>query len=59
LFDPYYNIVEVKIYGQARFYNPPPSEEEASDEQSLGTDANAEETDPAAPNAVGNAPSNP
>ena len=28
LFDPYYNIVEVKIYGQARFYNPPPEETE-------------------------------
>ena len=23
LFDPYFNIVEVKVYGQARFYNPP------------------------------------
>ena len=29
LFDPYYNIVEVKVYGQARFYNPPPAEPEA------------------------------
>ena len=28
LFDPYFNIVEVKIYGQARFYNPPPEEPE-------------------------------
>ncbi len=26
LFDPYFNIVEVKVYGQARFYNPPPVE---------------------------------
>jgi hypothetical protein len=25
-FDPYYNIVEVKVYGQARFYNAPPAE---------------------------------
>jgi hypothetical protein len=24
--DPYYNIVEVRIYGQARFYNVPPAE---------------------------------
>ena len=24
--DPYYYIVEVKIYGQARFFNPPPAE---------------------------------
>jgi hypothetical protein len=24
LFDPYYDIVEVKVYGQARFYNAPP-----------------------------------
>jgi hypothetical protein len=61
LFDPYYNIVEVKIYGQARFYNAPPSEEEASEEQSLGTDANAEEASPATPanpNAAGIAPAN-
>jgi len=28
LFDPYFNIVEVKIYGQARFYNAPPEEPE-------------------------------
>jgi hypothetical protein len=26
LHDPYFNIVEVTIYGQARFYNPPPAE---------------------------------
>ncbi len=25
--DPYYNIVEVKVYGQARFFNPPPAPE--------------------------------
>jgi hypothetical protein len=24
--DPYYDVVEVKIYGHARFYNPPPAE---------------------------------
>ena len=34
LFDPYYDIVEVKVYGQARFYNPPPADAET--EPSLG-----------------------
>lgn len=29
--DPYYNIVEVHIYGRARFYDPPPAEEPASE----------------------------
>ena len=38
--DPYYNIVEVVIYGQARFYNPPPKEEAPAIE--LGADATAE-----------------
>jgi hypothetical protein len=28
LFDPYFDIVEVKLYGQARFYNPPPADAE-------------------------------
>lgn len=28
LFDPYYDIVEVKVYGQARLYNPPPADAE-------------------------------
>ena len=28
LFDPYFDIVEVKVYGQARFYNPPPADAE-------------------------------
>jgi len=37
LFDPYFNIVEVKVYGQARFYNSPPEEPEA--EPSLGETA--------------------
>ncbi len=26
LFDPYFNIVEVTVYGQARFFKPPPTE---------------------------------
>jgi len=29
LFDPYYNIVQLTVYGQARFYNSPPPEAEA------------------------------
>ena len=31
--DPYYNIVEVTIYGQVRFFNPPPAEEPAEPSQ--------------------------
>ena len=37
LFDPYFDIVEVKVYGQARFYNPPPADAEV--EPSLGETA--------------------
>jgi hypothetical protein len=37
LFDLYYDIVEVKVYGQARFYNPPPADAET--EPSLGETA--------------------
>jgi len=37
LFDPYFDIVEVKVYGQARFYNPPPADAET--EPSLGDTA--------------------
>lgn len=37
LFDPYFDIVEVKVYGQARFYNPPPADAEI--EPSLGETA--------------------
>jgi hypothetical protein len=37
LFDPYFDIVEVKVYGQARFYNPPPADAET--EPSLGESA--------------------
>ncbi len=50
LFDPYYNIVEVRIYGQARFYNPPPPVEET---ESLGNTAEegAEAAAVAAPKA--------
>jgi hypothetical protein len=31
--DPYFNIVEVTIYGQARFFNPPPAETPAEPSQ--------------------------
>jgi hypothetical protein len=31
LVDPYYDIVEVKVYGQARFFNPPPADEPAAE----------------------------
>jgi hypothetical protein len=47
LFDPYFNIVQVTVYGQARFYNPPPAEAvEAT--QSPG-EAAASPSAPAAP----------
>ena len=36
LFDPYFNIVQVTVYGQARFYNPPPADAEAQAQPSLG-----------------------
>ena len=43
LFDPYFDIVQVKVYGQARFYNPPPAEAAADAEHSAsgGTPAPA------------------
>ncbi len=34
--DPYFNIVEVTIYGQARFYNPPPPKTPAEPSQAEG-----------------------
>ena len=39
LFDPYYDIVQVKVYGQARFFAPPP--EEPAAEPSSGETAAA------------------
>ncbi len=40
--DPYYNVVELTVYGQARFYNPPPPPPaETSDSVAAGTE-NAE-----------------
>jgi hypothetical protein len=52
LFDPYYDIVEVTIYGQARFFNPPP--EEPKPEPSTSETAAQPEATPAA--APGSAP---
>jgi hypothetical protein len=43
LHDPYYNIIEVTVYGQARFYNPPPEAPPAEPSQS-------QTGEPAAPN---------
>src|SRR5262249_38893521 len=52
LFDPYYEIVEVTVYGRGRFFNAPP--EEAKPEPSTGEPA--AEPAPAAPAAPGGAP---
>lgn len=41
--DPYYNIIEVTIWGQARFYNTPPAETPA-ESQSPGETADSGET---------------
>jgi hypothetical protein len=65
LFDAYFDIVEVTVYGQARFFNPPPAE--AQSEPSLGeasspgaapaatTDASAKPAEAAAPAPKGEA----
>jgi hypothetical protein len=52
LFDPYYDIVEVTVYGQARFFNPPP--EEPKPEPSASETAAQPEATPAT--APGGAP---
>ena len=44
LFDPYYNIVSVTVYGQARFFNPPPPVEAAEPSQAEAP-ADAEKKD--------------
>jgi len=44
LHDPYFNIVEVTIYGQARFYNPPPEEPEAESSAEGGATPDVEAT---------------
>jgi len=49
--DPYFNIVELTVYGQARFYNAPPPPEAA--EPSQAAEEGAEAADPNAdPNAT-------
>jgi hypothetical protein len=48
--DPYFNIVEVTVYGQTRFYNPPPPEPPAA--PSVAAETPAAE----APKAEGEAP---
>jgi hypothetical protein len=47
--DPYFNVIEVRIYGQARFYNTPPAE------QTPESQADASGTAPAATDATGSA----
>ena len=43
--DPYFNVVELRIYGQARFYQPPPPEEPSS-EPSASASASASAATP-------------
>ena len=67
LFDPYYNIVQFTVYGQARFFNEPkPEEEEATslgesgDEAESAAPAETGEAMPEAPaNAEAEAPAEP
>ena len=51
--DPYYNVVEVSVYGQARFYVPPPPPEAVASEGDAAAEAPAEgaekPADPAKP----------
>jgi hypothetical protein len=50
LFDPHFDIVQVTVYGQARFFNPPPVEEQA--QPSMGDTAAAGGAPAAAPAAA-------
>ena len=61
LFDPYFNIVELTVYGQARFYNePPPADEEEStslgDAAEPGAEPAGMETPAAVPAQAGASP---
>ncbi len=59
LFDPHFDIVEVKIYGQARFFNQPPAPETPEPSMGAAPDAAPAEKDAAkdaAPDAKGAAP---
>lgn len=51
LHDPYYNIVEVTVYGQARFYNPPPPEPAPEPSSSVAESAETPEGTPPAAEA--------
>jgi hypothetical protein len=48
LHDPYFNIVEVTVYGQARFFNPPPAEAPVEPSQAETAGAAAKEEVPKA-----------
>jgi hypothetical protein len=54
--DPYFNIVEVTVYGQARFYSPPPEEPPAEPSQSAATAAAPAEGTPAPASPTAEAP---
>jgi len=45
LHDPYYTIVEVKVYGQAKFFNPPPTETPEEPSQSENADGETPKAD--------------
>jgi hypothetical protein len=47
LHDPYYHIVEVSVYGQARFFNPPPAEAPAEPSQAENAGAEPAKAEPA------------
>jgi len=56
LFDPYFDIVEVTIYGQARFFNPPPVEPAAQPSPGEASAAPAAPGSPAGSEAAKGAP---
>jgi hypothetical protein len=43
--DPYFNVVEVSVYGQARFYNPPPPPEAVASEGAAAEGGEAKPAD--------------
>jgi hypothetical protein len=47
--DPYYNVVELSVYGQARFYTPPPAPEATMSEGDAATTEPSTEATPEAP----------
>jgi hypothetical protein len=54
--DPYFNIVEVTVYGQTRFYNPPPPAPPAAPSVAAETPAPAAPAAAEAPKTEGDAP---